>query len=84
MLSEADRSVLEHRARCSSASQGEVVGAKVVLLADDGVANSVVAERLDVGVEGVSRWRKRFCQGGVAALADRPRTGGLDSSRPRW
>jgi transposase len=42
------------------------------------VANNVIAERLDICVEVVSRWRKRFCQGGVAALADRPRTG-----RPR-
>jgi transposase len=34
------------------------------LLVADGVANTVIAERLDVHVDVVSRWRKRFCEKG--------------------
>ena len=52
--------------------------AKVVLLAADGLANAVIAGRLDVHVSVVSRWRKRFALEGIAGLADRARTG-----RPR-
>jgi hypothetical protein len=39
-------------------------------MAADGLANTAIAQRLDVDV--VSRWRKRFVEGG---LADRKRTG---------
>ena len=60
------------------APHAEVVRAKIVLLAADGVANTVIAERLDVHVDVVSRWRKRFCEKGIDGLADRKRSG-----RPR-
>jgi transposase len=75
VLSEADRTVLEKRARAYTASFAEVVRAKVVLLAADGEDNTVIAERLDVHVSVVSRWRKRFCQDGLDGLADRARPG---------
>jgi len=77
-LSEADRAVLEERARSYTASYAEVVRAKIVLLAADGVANTVIAERLDVHVGVVSRWRKRFFEQGRHGLKDRKRSG-----RPR-
>jgi transposase len=75
VLSEADWTVLEKRARAYTASFAEVVRAKVVLLAADGEDNTVIAERLDVHVSVVSRWRKRFCQDGLDGLADRARPG---------
>jgi transposase len=78
VLSDADRKVLEERARAYTLPHAEVVRAKIVLLAADGVANTVIAERLDVHVDVVSRWRKRFCEKGVDGLADRKRPG-----RPR-
>ena len=77
-LSDADRAELRRRARCYTALHAEVVRAKIVLLAADGVENTVIAERLDVHVGMVSRWRKRFAGEGMAGLADRPRSG-----RPR-
>lgn len=78
VLSDADRKVLEERARAYTLPHAEVVRAKIVLLAADGVANTVIAERLDVHVDVVSRWRKRFCEEGIDGLADRKRSG-----RPR-
>ena len=78
VLSEADRAELQRRARCYSAPHAEVVRAKIVLLAADGLENTVIAGRLDVHVGVVSRWRKRFAGEGMSGLADRPRSG-----RPR-
>ena len=78
VLSDADRKVLEERARAYTLPHAEVVRAKIVLLAADGVANTVIAERLDVHVDVVSLWRKRFCEKGIDGLADRKRSG-----RPR-
>jgi transposase len=78
VLSDADRKVLEERARAYTLPHAEVVRAKIVLLAANGVANTVIAERLDVHVDVVSRWRKRFCEKGIDGLADRKRSG-----RPR-
>ena len=75
VLSDADRRVLEGRARAYTLPHAEVVRAKIVLLAADGVANTVIAERLDVHVDVVSRWRKRFCEKGIDGLADRKRSG---------
>lgn len=78
MLSEADRAELQRRARCYTAPHAEVVRAKIVLLAADGLENTQIAARLDVHVGVVSRWRKRFAQQGMSGLADRQRSG-----RPR-
>jgi len=78
VLSDADRKVLEEQARAYTLAYAEVVRAKIVLLAADGLANTVIAERLDVHVGVVSRWRKRFCEEGIDGLADRKRSG-----RPR-
>jgi transposase len=75
VLSAEDRAVLEERARAYTAPFGQVVRAKIVLLAADGVQNTVIAARLDVDVDVVSRWRKRFCEEGLPGLKDRPRGG---------
>ena len=77
-LSEADRAELQRRARRYTAAHAEVVRAKAVLLAADGLENTVIAARLDVHVGVVSRWRKRLAEAGLAGLADRKRSG-----RPR-
>ncbi len=77
-LSDADRAELQRRARCYSAPHAEVVRAKIVLLAADGLENTVIAARLDVHVGAVSRWRKRFAAEGMGGLGDRQRSG-----RPR-
>lgn len=78
VLSEADRTVLESRVRCYTSSHAAVVRARIVLLAAEGMSNVAIAARLDVCVDVVSRWRKRFSVAGMEGLEDRPRTG-----RPR-
>lgn len=77
-LSAQDRGVLEQRAQAYTAPHHQVLRAKIVLLAADGWENTVIAERLDVRVQVVSRWRKRFHDEGLERLRDRPRAG-----RPR-
>ena len=76
--SEADRAELQRRARCYTLPHAGVIRAKIVLLAADGLENTVIAGRLDVHVGVVSTWRKRFAQEGMSGLADRQRSG-----RPR-
>ena len=78
MLSDADRAELERRARCYTAPHAEVVRARIVLLAAEGVPNAAIARRLGVDADVVSKWRKRFCEEGLAGLSDRKRSG-----RPR-
>lgn len=77
-LSDADRAELRRRARCYTAPHAEVVRAKIVLLAAEGLENTMIARRLDVHVGVVSRWRRRFAAEGMGGLADRQRSG-----RPR-
>lgn len=48
------------------------------MLAAEGIANVEIARRVGVCVDVVSKWRKRFCEEGLAGLADRKRPG-----RPR-
>lgn len=76
--SQSDRAVLQKRARSYSAAHAEVIRAKIVLFAASGQTNAVIAQRLDVHVDVVARWRKRFCAQGLAGLRDRARSG-----RPR-
>lgn len=78
VLSDADRAVLEGRSRAYTAPHAEVVRARIVLMAAEGLLNTVIAERLDVHVDVVSRWRKRFAEVGLDGLSDRKRAG-----RPR-
>jgi transposase len=78
VLSDADRRVLEERARAYRAPHAEVVRARMVLLAARGERNVAIARRLDVHVDVVSRWRRRFCEEGLGGLVDRKRSG-----RPR-
>lgn len=78
VLSHGDRAILEQRASSGAAAHRDVVRARIVLLAADGVANVEIARRVGVCVDVASKWRKRFCEEGRAGLADRKRSG-----RPR-
>ena len=77
-LGDADRTILEERASSRTAPHSRVVRARIVLLAAEGVQNVDIARQSGVCVDVASRWRKRFCQQGLAGLEDRPRSG-----RPR-
>jgi len=77
-LSQSERRTLETRAKKYTAPYRDVVRAKIVLMAAEGIANNVIAERLDIPRQVASKWRKRFFEHGLPGLEDRPRRG-----RPR-
>ena len=56
----------------------EVVRAKMILMAADGMDNDEIAARLDTRREVVSQWRQRFFKERLAGLEERARPG-----RPR-
>ena len=56
----------------------EVLRARMILLASQGLSNDQIAARLDTRREVVSMWRKRFFEDRLAGLDERSRPG-----RPR-
>lgn len=72
-LSAEERRVLEALARKYTAPYRDVVRARVILFAADGWRNDLIAARLDMPTQHVSKWRKRFCKERLAGLIDRPR-----------
>ncbi|MGI8700776.1 MAG: IS630 family transposase [Nocardioidaceae bacterium] len=66
MISDGQREVLERLSVSRTAPLREVQRARVLLLAADGVANSVIAGRLGVTPVTVRAWRTRFETEGLA------------------
>jgi transposase len=77
-LDDAGRAELESVARRATAPFRLVLRARIVLLAADGLAGSVVAASLGICEDTVRKWRRRYCADGLDGLADAPRPG-----RPR-
>jgi transposase len=74
-LTAEQRRELEARARRYTLPYREVVRAKIVLMAAQGLDNDEIANRLDTRREIVSKWRKRFFEQGLVGLEERPRGG---------
>jgi transposase len=74
-LTRAEREELEERARRYTSPYRDVVRAKLVLLAAQGVSNDVIAARLDLQRQVVSKWRKRFWRHRLPGLEELPRGG---------
>jgi transposase-like protein len=74
-LSPAEREALESASHRYTASYRDVVRARIVLYAAAGAENREIARRLELPVQVVSKWRKRFFLERIAGLAERPRTG---------
>lgn len=74
-LSAEERRVLQARSRQYTLPYRDVVRAKVILLAAEGVENKEIGERLDMPRPVVSKWRKRFFRERLAGLEERPRRG---------
>ena len=77
-LSQEESRELHSRAARYTVPHGEVLRAKIVLLAAEGTTNAEIARRLDCALRTVSLWRKRFFEERLDGLRDRPRPG-----RPR-
>ena len=67
-LSDGERETLERLARARSAPHRQVLQARVLLMAADGVANAVIADEVGVTPVTVRAWRKRFAEDGLAGL----------------
>lgn len=74
-LSRAERDELTARARKYTSPYRDVIRAKIVLLAADGLANDVIAARLDTPRQIVSKWRQRFYHARLPGLEEAPRGG---------
>ena len=74
-LSEEERSELARRSRRYTSSYRDVIRAKIVLLASQGLANDIIAARLDTPRQIVSKWRQRFWAERLPGLDEQPRGG---------
>lgn len=83
VLSDVERDELEARARRYTSAYAQVVRAKIVLMAADGLRNDQIAARLDTPRQVVSKWRKRFHEQRLAGLDDLPRVGRPPAFPPR-
>ena len=75
-LTGAERTKLEALARKYSSPYRDVIRARMILYAAEGLTNYQIAQRLDTSQMIVNRWRKRFLKEGLDGLKDWPRRGG--------
>jgi hypothetical protein len=74
-LSGEERSSLESLAREYTSPYCDVIRAKIILLADAGLSNDLIATKLDTPRQIVSKWRKRFALTRLPGLEAQPRGG---------
>jgi len=74
-LSAEERKALEAVAAKYSSPYRDVVRAKIVLYAAQGLPNEAIAARIDLPRQIVSKWRKRFYEEGFPGLVERTRHG---------
>jgi transposase len=75
VLTSDERLELEKVVRRGTASQRDVLRARVVLLAAGGVGTCEIAKRLGVTPPTVTKWRQRAARNGIKGLVDAKRTG---------
>jgi transposase len=75
VLSKAERRELESVARKYTSAYRDVIRAKIILYAADGLSNDLIASRLDTPRQIVSKWRKRFHELRLSGLEEHARGG---------
>jgi transposase len=70
-----EREELERRSRTYTSLYRDVVRARIVLYAAEGLGNDEIAARLDTPRQIVSKWRKRFFEQRLEGLEEQPRRG---------
>jgi transposase len=81
-LTSSEKSILEDIARKYTSPYFQVVRAKVVLMAAQGLRNDQIAERVSLPRQIVSKWRKRFFEERLEGLENLPRSGRPPSFSP--
>lgn len=74
-LSAAEQARLEATARKYTSPYRDVIRAKIVLYAAEGLENDAIAARLDTPRQIVSKWRKRFFRERLQGLEEQSRSG---------
>ena len=74
-LTDRERAELFSRSRKYTSPYRDVIRAKIVLLASEGLSNDAIAARLDTPRQIVSKWRKRFHTHRLTGLEEWPRGG---------
>ena len=74
-LSADERAELEARSKEYTSPHRDVVRARLVLMASQGLGNDRIAEHLDTPRQIVSKWRRRFHSQRLPGLEDQPRGG---------
>lgn len=74
-LTHEERKILEGRARKYTLPYREVIRAKIVLMAAEGLQNDEIATRLNTRREIVWKWRKRFYEQRLPGLDEGSRRG---------
>ncbi len=82
-LTPAERTELEAEARRYTSPYRDVLRAKLILYAAQGLANDEIAARLDTPRQIVSKWRKRFFDDRLRGLEELPRGGRPARFSPR-
>ena len=75
LLDQVEKRHLQTIARKYTSPYRDVMRAKVILLAAEGLPNKEIGQRLDLPRQIVSKWRKRFFEQRLAGLQERPRRG---------
>ena len=84
VLTAEEHRELESRVRAYTAPYAQVVRAKIVLLAAEGMANVEIAARLDTSPQVVHRWRKRFWERRLKGLEDAAQKRKAPGLFPLW
>ena len=82
-LTARERAHLEAMARKYTSPYRDVIRARIVLYASEGLRNDEIAARLDTPRQIVSKWRKRFFEEGLPGLEERSRGGRPGVFSPR-
>lgn len=83
-LSAEERTEFERRCRSGKTSARMRERLSIVLLADDGLSNGEIAQKMPVSAHKAGRWRNRFAEHGLSGLEkDSPRGGNFGGADTR-
>ena len=74
-LTTEERKILEQTVRKYTSSYIDVIRAKIILYAAEGLSNLEIGERLETPRQIVSKWRKRFFEHRLVGLDEQTRRG---------
>jgi len=74
-LTHKEHDTLETMAATYTSPYRDVIRARIILYAAQGLSNDRIAARVDTPRQIVSKWRKRFFRERLAGLEEQPRSG---------